>query len=1369
MSAKVPDTRIQKQAYFRLLLQQSGVALCYLLLSKIVLGYYSTNGMVTVLWPASGVALAAILLGGKRYWIGIFAGALFVELWVAGHSLVESLPIATSAALEAFLAARVLKRGGLFSLDLSTSRDFFLLIFAGIVAPSVCALTGVTVLVLGGDIPQSEYLSALAHWWMGETLGIVLVTSTILVWRKPATGWLEIRRALEVASILGLTLLIGQIIFLDWLHDTFGSINRGYWLYLVVTLGAVRLGRHGVLAILWIIIIQALLGATNGLGFFKDDLARTQLGNLWFYTTILTVVGMSLATLIRERLQVARKLRESESTYRSLFENMMNSVVHARVIFENDKPVDLEYITTNPAFAVVTGITQPVIGRRVSEVIPGYCENNPETLKVFGRVATTGVSTQWEHYLRELDRWFYFNIYSPARGEVFIITQNITERKEAELALQASEKRFSDIVAASADWTWEMDAQGRYTYASSGVTYFLGYTPEEVIGKTPFDFMPSAEATRVGTEFYALAAHRKPFRDVDNIKLHKNGSLRHMQTNGMPIIDPQGELVGYRGMDKDITASKLAELKMLESESRFRTLFDNAAVSILIHDRETGEIIVANRRAVESYGCETAAELMQNYIWLEPPYSHEDALDKIHQAANDGPQRFEWKHRNRDGEIFWDNVLLNRISLNGVDRVLAVTTDISARKAAEDALRKRDRYQRALLDNFPFMVWLKDKDSRILAANKVYAKVAKVADPDDLVGKTDLDYWEPALAEQYRSDDREVLSSGQPKTVEEEITEAGRRFWIETYKSPVELDGQIIGTVGFARDISARKATEMQLRKLSLAVEQSPESIAITDLDANIEYVNDAFLRITGYSREDIIGKNQRILHSGKTPRSTYEALWKNLTEGKTWQGEFYNKRKDGSEYIERVIISPIRQEDGRITHYLAIKEDITPKMRAQAEIHRLANYDTLTGLPNRAMLLDRIDLTLATTRRAGQLSALISFNIDRFKTINDAGGHLMGDAILKAVSERLSHILREVDVVARIAGDEFGILLTDLASQQKSAANFALHVSKKLHAIMHAPFSIGDVHITLTASLGITLFPEDNKDTPLDILRRANTSLHHSKSRGGAQTAFYESVLDNIARQRFDIERELQQCIESGELRVYLQPQVEATGKTVGAEALVRWQHPQRGLLPPNAFIPIAEESNLVTDIDLWVFTEVCRLLAHENIAALPLRIAVNISPRHFHQPDFVDQIKRVLASTGADPTHLTLEITEGVVIDNIIDVVAKMSELSSMGIHFSMDDFGTGYSSLSYLKRLPIHELKIDKSFIQDLTTDTNDAGLVETILSVAKHLHLKVVAEGVETAEQAAFLNQRGPVIHQGYLFGKPEPVEKFFEKLAGQLPS
>ncbi|MBI5889909.1 MAG: EAL domain-containing protein [Nitrosomonadales bacterium] len=562
------------------------------------------------------------------------------------------------------------------------------------------------------------------------------------------------------------------------------------------------------------------------------------------------------------------------------------------------------------------------------------------------------------------------------------------------------------------------------------------------------------------------------------------------------------------------------------------------------------------------------------------------------------------------------------------------------------------------------------------------------------------------------------------------------------------------------------EAANAELRKLSLAVEQSPESIAITNLDGDIEYVNEFFVQNSGYSREEIIGRNPRILHSDKTPKHTYDDLWHHLTSGETWQGEFINRRKDGSEYIEHAIVSPIRQPDGRITHYVAIKEDITEKKRAEAEIHRLAFYDTLTGLPNRTLLLERTTQALATIRRVGHFSSLISFNIDRFKNINDAGGQSLGDVLLRAVSERLTNILHEGDVVARIAGDEFCILLSDLAPQQQTAMHLAIWVSEKLHSCLQDPFRVGDELITLTACHGIAIFPDKTEDAPLDILRRANSALHHAKTKGSGQTSFFETALDEIARQRFDIERELHQGITAGELRVFLQPQVDAAGKIVGAESLVRWQHPQHGLLSPGAFIPIAEESNLIIEIGTWVFTEVCRLLAHNDMATLPIRISVNISPRHFRQSGFVDQIKQGLADAGADPARLTLEVTEGMVIDNIDEVIGKMNELSSIGIHFSMDDFGTGYSSLSYLKRLPIHELKIDKSFIQDLTIDPGDDALVEAILAVARLMHVNVVAEGVETAEQAAFLNLRGQVIHQGYLFGRPEQAETVIANMLKQ---
>lgn len=589
------------------------------------------------------------------------------------------------------------------------------------------------------------------------------------------------------------------------------------------------------------------------------------------------------------------------------------------------------------------------------------------------------------------------------------------------------------------------------------------------------------------------------------------------------------------------------------------------------------------------------------------------------------------------------------------------------------------------------------------------------------------------------------------------------------YKARVKVESrdEIAGLAHtFNRMASEVYARDQSLGKLTQAVEQSPVGIIITDLDARIEYVNQSFIRSTGYSREEVLGNNPRILQSGRTPAEIYRSLWAALAQGQAWQGEMINRRKDGSEYSEFVVVSPIRDPDGRVTHYLAVNQDITDKKQAEAEIYRLAYFDDLTGLPNRTLLMDRMAQMLAAGRRSQLLKAMLLINVDRFKNINEARGHALGDALLKALGERLGGLLREGDTLGRLASDEFAILLPNLGSYPESASRHALSIADKIQTFMRQPFAIDGEEITITSSIGITLFPDVSDEAPDQILRRADTALHRAKGGGGNQIAFFETDMGESAEQRFRVERELRSAIPAGELRIYLQPQMDGQGHLAGAEVLVRWQHPVRGLVPPVVFIPLAEETDLIVDLGAWVLAESCRLMAQEVIAGYPLRLSVNLSPRHFRQKGFVPWLRDLLSATGADPTHLTLEVTEGLMIDNLNDVVAKMNELTAMGIHFSLDDFGTGYSSLAYLKRLPIHELKIDKSFVQDAPTDPNDAALVETILAVARHMHLKVVAEGVETEEQAAFLNARANVIHQGYLYGKPEPAEAWLARWRGK---
>lgn len=551
-------------------------------------------------------------------------------------------------------------------------------------------------------------------------------------------------------------------------------------------------------------------------------------------------------------------------------------------------------------------------------------------------------------------------------------------------------------------------------------------------------------------------------------------------------------------------------------------------------------------------------------------------------------------------------------------------------------------------------------------------------------------------------------------------------------------------------------------RQLSKAVEQSPDSIVISDTKGNIQFVNEAFLKNTGYTLPEVIGKNPKFRQSGNTPRTTYEDMWRNLLQGNVWRGELINRHKNHSESIEYATIAPVRDEQGNVTHYLSIQQDISAQREAEALVHQLSYFDPLTNLPNRKLLIEWLEKGTGHDQRPLSGGALLLLNIDRFKKFNEAHNLLMGDALLKAFAERLSSIIKEPVSLARTSGDEFALLLGASPDHSVQMSHQALALAECLQNQLETPINVEGECFVITVSIGITTFASGVNERPADILRRADVALHRAKSAGGKQLAFFENAMGEEARRSFNIERALRLAIPNNELALHIQPQVTAQGRVVGAEALIRWHHPEKGLISPGEFIPIAEESDLINDLGNWVLQEACTLIKQLNDAGQALRIAVNISSRHFHQADFVDSIKNLLIQSQASPQCLTLEITESLVINHIDQVISKMNELAELGIHFSLDDFGTGYSSLAYLKRLPINELKIDRTFVQDAPNNPRDAALVETIMAVARHMKLTLVAEGIETQAQADFLNKHGEVVHQGYFYGKPRPIQEWLQQ-------
>ncbi|WP_416139617.1 EAL domain-containing protein [Halomonas sp. HK25] len=569
-----------------------------------------------------------------------------------------------------------------------------------------------------------------------------------------------------------------------------------------------------------------------------------------------------------------------------------------------------------------------------------------------------------------------------------------------------------------------------------------------------------------------------------------------------------------------------------------------------------------------------------------------------------------------------------------------------------------------------------------------------------------------------------------------------------------ELQGRLRELEEARRALQDREA---QLRIAATAF-QTHLGMLITDAAGAILRVNDTFSRITGYAEAEVVGQNPSLLSSGLHDQAFYATLWARVARDGSWQGEIWNRRKSGEVYPEWLTISAVRDAVGELTHYVATFSDLTERKAAEHEIHQLAFYDPLTGLPNRRLLLDRLEGTLKDSVRTGQFGALMFLDLDHFKRVNDTLGHHAGDQLLQRIAERLGEVLRETDTLARLGGDEFALLLHDLGHEADAVARMVERVANKLLGVLEAPIRLGDERLLVTASLGITLF-RDHEATLDEILQQADMALFQAKSAGRNALSFFDPDMQRQLLARARLEGDLRQALPRGELRLHYQVQVGGNGTVNGVEGLLRWQHPERGMVSPDTFIPLAEENRLIVPIGHWVLETACRQLA--AWAADPrtarLKISVNVSPRQFRETDFVERVLEILETTGAPACRLTLEVTESLFVEERDAARDKMLRLRERGITFALDDFGTGYSSLAYLKRLPLDQLKVDQSFVRDLLEDEISMAIVASTIALSHSLKLEVLAEGVETEAQRTWLAEHGCQSFQGYLFGRPVPVE------------
>ncbi|WP_310383840.1 putative bifunctional diguanylate cyclase/phosphodiesterase, partial [Roseateles sp.] len=577
--------------------------------------------------------------------------------------------------------------------------------------------------------------------------------------------------------------------------------------------------------------------------------------------------------------------------------------------------------------------------------------------------------------------------------------------------------------------------------------------------------------------------------------------------------------------------------------------------------------------------------------------------------------------------------------------------------------------------------------------------------------------------------------------------------------------GVAIGFVGVAADITERRQAQADLRIAAIAFD-SLEAIAITDARQNVLRVNPAFTRITGYTAAEARGQVMgRLLRSGRHEPGFYEALWQRLRAERHWQGEIWNRRKNGQVYPEWLSITAVPDEAGAVVNYVAVFADITQKKQADETIHQLAFYDALTELPNRRLMRDRLGQVQAARARHGRPAAVLFIDLDHFKALNDMRGHSMGDRLLVEVARRLQLSVRANDTVARQGGDEFVVILPELSAGPEQAAVDAENVAEKVRAALARPFFLAEHEWVGSASIGISMLGGD--DASLDeVLKRADIAMYEAKRSGRNAVRFFDPAAHAAMLARSALEADLRHALPGGQLLLHYQVQVDELGYPVGAEVLLRWLHPHRGMVAPGSFIALAEDTDLILPIGHWVLQMACSQLRRwaETPATRHLQLAVNVSARQFRQPDFVEQIRMALAVSGAKPNRLKLELTESLVLVNLDDTLAKMQAIKALGVSFAIDDFGTGQSSLTYLTRLALDQLKIDQSFVAKMLNAHTDAVIVQTIIGMANNLGLEVIAEGVETEQQLAFLRHNGCRRFQGYLLGRPVSIEQFELQLA-----
>jgi diguanylate cyclase (GGDEF)-like protein/PAS domain S-box-containing protein len=1025
---------------------------------------------------------------------------------------------------------------------------------------------------------------------------------------------------------------------------------------------------------------------------------------------------------------------------------------------------DAHILDVNAAACKSLGyIRDELLQMSVCDIDPIYtCEQWPRSWQEFK--AQGSVTFESLHQTRDGKQFpveINASFFSHENEEyICALVRDITKRKRTEEAIQESEERFRSLVETTDEWIWAIDLNGRHTYSNPSIETILGYTPEEIVGTQSLSLLHEQDQKKVAAALPTFINSKTAWKGWILRWRHKDGSYKYLESNATPIMNSSGEITGFRGVDRDISQQRQALKELREEQERTRQYLEVAGVIMLSLDIN-GKVQMINRKGCEILGYPKEEILQRDWFSNFLPSADAEPIRASFKKLIEGNispmEYYENPVRTRgDGLrlIAWRNVLLTD-SEGHITGVLASGADITDQRQAELEVKQANTEWNYAMDFFDEPIYLLDLERRIVRANQAFYKLTH-SSKEAVIGRHIAEILHPQGEEspcpvcRAQEEKRDTVI-----TMETDHADNPTGLPIEVIcrviRNHVNEPTGILMTI---RDLSRARQTQEKLSQSAAVFESTIEGIMITDPDLNIIAINPAFTNITGYTEAEAIGETPRLLKSERHKRDFYRELWDLLNKNEGWQGEIWNRRKNGEIYPEWLTISIVRDDNGKISNYIGVFSDISQLKQSQTRLEFLAHHDPLTSLPNRLLFGARLEHAIERARRNEAMVALLFLDLDRFKHINDSLGHTVGDALLEAVAQRFTELTREDDTVARLGGDEFVILMEEIDDSEYAAV-----LAEKIIKSLSAPFNVLEHELFVGTSIGISLFPQDG-DNVEQLLSNADSAMYRAKDLGRSNYQFYTKELTAHAFEHMLLGGQLRKAIEQEQFVIHYQPQIDLiNNKVIGVEALIRWQHPEHGLIPPGQFIPLAEDTNLIIPLGDWVLREACKQANSWLDAGIEFGyISVNVAGPQIHQDSLLKTVSEILTETKLPPERLELEITETFIMEQDAPAIELLLSLRRLGVSLAIDDFGTGYSSLSYLKQLPVNKLKIDRSFVNDLPEDENDAAITRAIIALGHSMLFTVIAEGVETETQRNFLIKEGCEQAQGYLYSKPVSADK-----------